>query len=148
MLWSTTTFSVHHKIGYVISDINLSINCYWYFEKLLLRVQDIFFENLTGQKNVWANRNVFFFNELMRSNHQIMNSESTKKINEYLLWFFFSTGKLKKKLFWTYKKFLGLIKSFFFSVYTNQIEKNSWKKFVVWCFDPNELVIGPRKQNW
>ena len=56
-------------------------------------------------------------NKFMGSNHQTTNSKSTTFLpNVY--YDFFATGKLKKNLFWTIKKYV-----FFFNC-------SSWEKFV------------------
>ena len=68
----------------------------------------------------------------MGSNYQTMNSESViflKNIN----YDFFSTDKLRKKLFWTNKKFV-----FFFKCLNwENFERKNWEKirFDVWCIN-------------
>ena len=66
------------------------------------------------------------------------NSESTNFTSEYLLWFFFSTGKLRKKLFWTNKKFVFFVNCSNWERFEDKIGEPNWWKYLI-----NSLYVSP-----
>ena len=78
-------------------------------------------------------------NELMGSNHQTTNSESTNCFNEYSLWFLFQLANWEKNLFWTYKQFVLFFNCSNWEKFKERIGENKIRCLVVWS---HELVIN------